>query len=148
MSKTISYKGKLAMGLQEEINCKTNNGKTGYKITKFQIISTTPGVGNQELVGKITSVPDPNVGPVVDFSTAEVLAVAYQVDIGNANAAASDTIIIDNQIFNQKIFVQIGDAASGSTPANYYIELEKMSLSDLESTQVTLKNMRTIASSH
>jgi len=146
--RTITFQGKINIDEEHELYLRTNNGKTGYKITKFQIISTTPGVGNQELVGKITSVPDPNVGPVVDFSTAEVLAVAYQVDIGNANAAASDTIIIDNQIFNQNIFVQIGDAASGSTPANYYIELEKMSLSDLESTQVTLKNMRTIASSH
>ena len=53
MSKTISYKGKLAMGLQEEINCKTNNGKTGYKITKFQIISTIPGANDAETVLKI-----------------------------------------------------------------------------------------------
>jgi hypothetical protein len=144
--KTITFQGKLNIDQEQELFLRTNNGKTGYKVTKFQIISTTPGVGNQELVGKITSASDANVGPVVDFSTAEVLAVAYQVDIGNANAAASDTIIMDHQIVNQNIFVQIGDAASGTTPANYYIELETMSLSDIETTQITLKNLRTITS--
>ena len=35
MSKTISFKGQLAMGTQDIINLKTNNGKTGYKVTKF-----------------------------------------------------------------------------------------------------------------
>jgi hypothetical protein len=144
MSEIITFQGKLNIDQEQELFLRTSTGKTGYKIIKFQIISTTPGVGNQELVGKVTSAPDANVGPVVDFSTAEVLAVAYQVDIGNANAAASDTIIIDNQIVNQNIFVQIGDAASGTTPANYYIELEKMSLSDIQSTQITLQNLRTI----
>jgi len=143
MSK-ITFQGKLNIDQQEELFLRTNNGKTGYKIIKFQIISTTPGVGNQELVGKITSASDANIGPVCDFSTAEVLAVAYQVDIGNANAAASDTIILDNQIVNQNIFVQIGDAAGGTTPCNYYIELEKMSLSDIQAAQLTLQSLRNI----
>tara|TARA_Y100001937_G_C6951874_1_gene254981 strand:+ start:124 stop:561 length:438 start_codon:yes stop_codon:yes gene_type:complete len=145
MSK-VTFQGKINIDTEEELFLRTNNGKTGYKIIKFQIISTTPGVGNQELIGKITSASDPNVGPVVDFSTTEVLAVAYHTDLGNANVATSDSIILDNQIVNQNIFVQISDSNSGTTPCNYYIELEKMSLSDSESTQITLKNMRTITS--
>ena len=48
----ISYAGKINMGTQDKINLKTNNGKTGYKITKFQVISTTPGAtASVEYVG-------------------------------------------------------------------------------------------------
>ena len=146
MSKIITFQGKLNIDQEEELFLRTNNGKVGYQIKKLQIMSTTPGVGNQELVGKIMSAPDANVGPVVDFSVGEVLAVAYHTDLGNANVATSDSIIIDNQIVNQNIFIQIGDSNSGTTPCNYYIELETMFLSDIETTQITLKNLRTITS--
>jgi len=143
----VTFQGKLNIDQEKELFLRTQNGKTGYKIIKFQIISTTPGVDSHELVGKITSAPDPNVGPTIDLSNSEVLAVAYHTDLGNANVATSDSIIIDNQVINQNIFVQIGNANPSVTiPANYYIELEKMVLSDLQSTQITLKNLRTIFS--
>ena len=38
MSKTISYKGQLPVGEQDRIRLKTNNGKVGYKISKFQLM--------------------------------------------------------------------------------------------------------------
>jgi len=143
----VTFQGKLNIDQEKELFLRTQNGKTGYKIIKFQIISTTPGVDSHELVGKITSAPDPNVGPTIDLSNSEVLAVAYHTDLGNANVATSDSIIIDNQVINQNIFVQIGNANPSVTiPANYYIKLEKMVLSDLQSTQITLKNLRTIFS--
>ena len=142
MSQMITYKGKLAIDVEEKIHLSTNDGLTAYRIKKFQIISSTPGVGNQELVGKIRLTVDPNVGPVVDLSDPDVLAVAYQVDIGNANAVASEIIIMDKETFNQDIFVQIGDAASGTTPCNYYIEIEKFKVDLNTSTYHTLKNIR------
>ena len=146
MSKTISYKGKVNIDVEEQIRLKTNTGKTGYKITKFQILSTTPGVNSHELVGKVTSVPDPNVGPTVDLSNSDVLAVAYHTDLGNANVATSDSIIIDNAVVNQDVFVQIGNATGGTTPANYYIEMETMPLNDMEQTKLTLQSVRQLLS--
>ena len=37
MSKTISYRGKLDIGLQDRIRLKTNTGKTGYKLSLIHI---------------------------------------------------------------------------------------------------------------
>tara|TARA_Y100001963_G_C6482710_1_gene309726 strand:- start:44 stop:484 length:441 start_codon:yes stop_codon:yes gene_type:complete len=145
MSKTISYKGNLPMGEEDRIKLSTINGKTGYKITKFQILSATPGVSNVEMIGKITKVPDLNIGPEVNFTNGDLLAVAtYFGD--QSTKVLNDFIIFDNEKFNQDIFVNITDAGGNTVPCNYYIELETMKLSELETTMLTLKNIRTVAS--
>ena len=144
--KTISYKGTLNIGLEDRIRLKTIKGKKGYKITKFQILGTTPGQSNVEYVGKITKVKDPNIGPTVKFTDADLLAVAYYQDNEGTDKPMSNIIIFDNEMFNQDIFVNITDASSGTVPCNYYIELETMELSDLETTMLTLKNLRTVTS--
>ena len=147
MSKTISYKGKLAMGLQDKLNLATLNGKTGYKVKKFQIMSTTPGVGNVEYVAKITTKDDSaSIASTVDFTDADIVAVAYLQDNASSAVSTSETIIFDNEIFNQNAFVNITDASGGTVECNYYIELETVSLSDIESTMLTLKSLRTVAS--
>ena len=147
MCKKLSYKGRIAMGLQDEINLKTNNGKTGYKITKFQIISTAPGGNDAETVLKIYSRSQEGaVSPVVDFTDSDLLAVAYYKDGAGANQDGDVVIIFDNTSFNQNIFVTADDGSSATIPFNYYIELEATSLSDLESTQLTLQSLRTLAS--
>ena len=146
MSKTISYKGTLNIGLEERIRLKTIKGKKGYKITKFQILGTTPGQANVEYVGKITKVKDPNIGPTVKFTDADLLAVAYYQDNEGTDKPMSNIIIFDNEMFNQDIFINITDASSGTVPCNYYIELETMELSEIETTMLTLKNLRTVTS--
>jgi len=146
MSRRISYKGKLDIGTEDRISLATIKGKVGYKINKFQILSTAPGTGNVEYVGKITKVTDPNIAPTVDFTNADLLGVAYLKEGASEDKPYSDAVIFDNEKFNQDIFINITDAAGGTIPCNYYIELETMDLSDLESTQITLKSLRTIAS--
>ena len=145
MSKTISYKGTIPMGEEERIRLKTIKGNVGYKITKFQLMSTTPGVNKYEYVGKITKTSDTNIGSTVDFTDSDLLSVAYLKGNSGANDAGFDKIIIfDNEMFNQDIFVNITDASTGTVPCNYYIELEMMSLNDLEATKLTLQSIRQI----
>ena len=147
MSKKLSYRGQLPIGEEERIRLATIKGKVGYKISKFQLISTTPGSANYEYVGKITKVKDPNIGPTVKFTDADLLAVVYyKGNLSSNESATTDTIIFDNEKFNQDIFVNITDAGGGTVECNYYIELETMDLSDLETTMLTLKNIRTITS--
>jgi hypothetical protein len=147
MSKTISYRGTLPMGQEERISLATIQGKVGYKITKFQILSSTPGVGNHEFVAKITKVKDPNIGPVVNFTDADLLAAIYYAENATTgNAEAPQTIIFDNEKFNQDIFINITDASGGTVECNYYFELETMNLSELETTMLTLKSLRTVTS--
>ena len=147
MSKTISYRGKIPVGEQERIRLKTNTGKTGYKITKFQLISSTPGKNAAEYIGQIYKTDQTgNITDVVDFTNSDLLAVVFMNIDTNPAYVSGSNIIFDNEKFNQDIFINITDASSGTVPCNYYIELETMALSDLESTMLTLKNIRTIAS--
>ena len=146
MSKKISFKGQLAMGEQDRIKLSTIKGKIGYKIKKFEIMSGTPGVGSFEMVGKIYK--DDQTGKIdalVNLTDDNLLAVHYLHD--DATATFNQQIILDNTKFNQDIFVYIADAGGNTIPGNYYIELETMNLNDLESTMLTLRNLRTITSS-
>jgi hypothetical protein len=142
----ISYTGKIDMGTQDKINLKTNNGKVGYKITKFQVISTTPGAtASVEFVAKIFNKDQTgSINATVDFTNTNLLACAFYQVRSDASVAGAETIIFDNTEFNQNIFVTIADAEGGTVPCNYYLELETMALSDAEATQLTLKNIKTI----
>tara|TARA_Y100000593_G_scaffold9744_1_gene17680 strand:+ start:156 stop:599 length:444 start_codon:yes stop_codon:yes gene_type:complete len=145
MSKKISYKGQVPVGEQDRIKLATINGKTGYKINKFDIIGQKPGVGNSEYVGQIFLTDQSgSVTNFVDFTNGDLLAVAYHKEGSGTAEGFESKVIFDNEKFNQDIFVNITDASGGTTPCNYYIELETMSLSDLESTMLTLKSLRTI----
>ena len=53
MSKVKSFRGKIASGTQDTIVLHTNNGSTGYKITKFQMIPEKPGQSDHRFVMKI-----------------------------------------------------------------------------------------------
>ena len=147
MSKTISYRGKLPIGEQDRIRLKTINGKVGYKITKFQIIVTTPGAATSEMIGQIFKTDQTgNITTTVDFSDKDLLAMAFYQDGATIDNTQNMTVIFDNEKFNQDIFVNITDASGSTVPGNYYIELEAMSLSDLESTMLTLQSIRQIMS--
>jgi len=146
MSKTLSYRGKLPIGEQQRIKLSTLNGKTGYKITKFEVIPGRPGQDSVELIGQIYKTnAAANITTTVDFTNNDLLAFAYYEDNAANTTPASINRIFDNEKFNQDIFVNITDASGGTDPANYYIELEAMALSDLESTYLTLQSLRSIS---
>tara|TARA_Y100000114_G_C11571148_1_gene236462 strand:- start:104 stop:550 length:447 start_codon:yes stop_codon:yes gene_type:complete len=148
MSKKISYRGTIPIGEQEKIRLKTNNGKTGYSISKFQILPTDPGTTNEELICQVFSTDQTgSIGTNVAFTDSDLLAVAFYTNNSNlAYTNNEDVIIFDNVKFNQDIFVTMTNAAGGTDPANYYIELETMPLSDIEATQLTLQSIRQVMS--
>ena len=143
MSIIKSYKGKLPIGQQEKIHLSTNDGLTGYKINKFQIISSVPSTANMELIGQIFLTDQTgSIGTSVDFSNPDFLAVSYAYDASGTVAKQNNTIIIDTETFNQDIFVNITDASGATNPANFYIELLQFKLDLNTSTYHTLKNIR------
>ena len=145
--KTITYKGKLAIGLQDRIRLKTKQGKIGYKITKFQVINSAPGTIDSQTVAKIfLTDQSASVTQTIDFSDSDLLACVYQKTGNSGGDPVDNVIIFDNQLINQDIFITVDDAVSNTTPINYYIELEVMSISDLEATMLTLQNIRQITS--
>ena len=142
MSKIVSFRGRLDINTQEKINLKTINGKTGYKIVKFDIISETPGTNNIELIGQIYKKEAASVVSAVQFDDSNLLAVAFHV----TQYGPTQATIFDNQVVNQNVFVTMTDQSGNTVPGNYYIEFEAMSLNDIEATRATLQSIRDITS--
>ena len=137
-----SFKGLIANGEQDTITLHTNDGKTGYRIVKFELISNKPGIDNHESVVKIYKTEQTTVDAVIDFSDNTLLASGYLE--GSSSVLYVDALIVtfDNEIFNQDIYITHSDALAGSISCNYYIELEQISLDLNEQTVTTLKDLR------
>ena len=145
MSRIISYRGLLANGGQDTINLHTNDGKTGYKVIKFQVIPENPfAAADKELVMKIYKIEQTTIDGVVNFSENILLAVAIYSDSDGSAAPvtqSSDAVIFDNEIFNQDIYVTCVDK-HGSQSGNYYIELEQVDLTEDQALVAIVKNLR------
>jgi len=140
-----TYRGLLAHGGQDKIRLKTNDGKTGYRIIKFQLMADETGGHTSESMVKIYKTEQSTITTLVDFSDNELLAAGFISNHTNAYIyPPGDQIIFENEIFNQDIFVTNSDR-SGDAPCNYYIELEQVSLNENQTTMATLQSLRLIA---
>ena len=140
-----TFRGLMADLAQDTIVLHTNDGSTGYRIVKFQIIGNEPGEKSQEALMKIYKVSQSSVDGIVDFSDNTLLAVGYwsihpDPQYGESNEPA---IIFDREIFNQDIYVTYKDMNVGES-CNYYIELEQVKLDLNQNTVATLKDIRNV----
>ena len=141
-----SFRGLLANDSQEQIRLSTNNGLTGYKIVKFQVIGINENVDYETVVqiftkNQSTDAGGPGITDTINFTDPLLLGVAYLTDDKNVLGTVSNIIVFDNITFNQDIFITHEDT-TGSQPCNYYLELEQVTLSKDEATVATLKDMR------
>ena len=142
-----TFRGTIQDGDQKRIKLSTNQGLTGYKIKKLQILPYMPGhTKNLEVAFQIFSVertdPIPTSGGTIDFDDPTLLGAAFYVsDTSHANASSLD-VIFDNVKFNQDIYVTMTDNEGADSMINYYIELEQVKLDLNEATVATLKDMR------
>jgi len=136
-----TFRGLMADGAQDTINLHTNNGKTGYRIVKFQLMGRTPGSMTIEAVVKIYTKLQSTIDHTVDFSDPTLLGAGYYIDNSSVVYGQWETVIFDNQIFNQDIFITHLDNSGGEF-INYYIELEQISLDLNEATVATLQSIR------
>jgi hypothetical protein len=143
MSKIKSFRGLIADEGQDTIILHTNNGSTGYKITKFQMIPEKPGQSDHRFVMKIYKIKQTTVDGEIDFSDNTMLAAAEIEDNGGAShyPHSGTAIVFDNEIFNQDIHITLKDIGVGES-CNYYIELEQMKLDLHQNTMATLKDIR------
>ena len=137
-----SFRGLIADGTQDSIILHTNDGSTGYRIKKFQVIQNTPGTGQSvEACMKIYKVQQTTIDNVVDFSDQTLLGVAYYQDNNGTAENSTLDVIFDGEIFNQDIFITHVDS-DGAVPMNYYLELEHINLDLNENTVATLRDLR------
>jgi len=144
MSRIVSFRGLIAHGAQDTIVLHTIDGSTGYRIVKFKLIPPAPGVSNGENVVKIYKISQTTVDGLIDFSENTMLGAGYYA-AESSSYSDNETIVFDQEIFNQDIYITNLDARGNSTSMNYYIELEQMPLDLNENTVATLKDIRNIA---
>jgi len=78
-----------------------------------------------------------------DLSDTRLLGIGLFSAEDTANLYPEDmTIIFDNVIFNQDIFISYHDVRGQNDSMNYYLELEQISLDMNETTVATLQSMR------
>jgi len=145
MGRIISFRGLIASAAQDRIPLQTNNGLTGYKIVKFQMMTPNSGTTDYEHTIQIWKTDQTgSVTANVDFSDNRLLAAGY-IEGGAATNFIGNPLltIFDNEIFNQDIYITHVDNKS-TLPCNYYIELEQMKLDLSEQTVATLKDIRNI----
>ena len=140
--KVKSFRGMLADGEVRTIRLSTNDGLTGYRIVKFQIIGEKPAGANQESVVQVWSVEPSASSAEINFEIPTLLGAAYLEGAADAKTESQAQIIIfDHVKFNQDIYITHTDSETGEN-CNYYLELEQVKLSKDEATVATLKDMR------
>jgi hypothetical protein len=136
-----TFRGLLGDGQQERIRLQTLDGKKGYRIKKFELMLWKPGIVIQESVVEIHSILPPAPTGIVNFSNQTLLAAGVLQGHDSSAYQFTQETIFDGITFNQDIFITHIDV-DGTASINYYLELETVSLDDVEATAVILKNFR------
>jgi len=136
-----TFRGLLADGGQDRIRLQTIKGKVGYRIIKFQVIQEEPGEFSVESTVKIYKSEQSTINNTVNFTDSDLLAVALWHKSSGDAYPPTTTIIFDNEIFNQDVYITHEEVAQNYA-CNYYIELEVIPLDDAGAEYTTLKDMR------
>ena len=114
----------------------TESGK-GYRIRKLQVMpNDVDGSTSHECAIQVF-LKNPGVARIdIDFNDNTLLAAAYYARSVQTGApyvidAATESIIFDNTVFNQDIYVSYGTGQS-SQKLNFYLELEEVKMSKPE----------------
>ena len=136
-----TFRGLLADGDTERIRLSTNDGKTGYRVIKFQTFANDVTLKVQESVMQLFTRDPGTASAIVNFDNPLLLGISYWKSHEDAATMFQTTTIFDSVKFNQDIYITHKDGQIGES-CNYYIELEKVTLDTNEATVATLKDMR------
>ena len=136
-----SFRGQLADGEIDTIRLSTNNGLTGYRVVKFELFPSQPGIDKQESIVKLFTVGQTTATGTIDFNKGQLLASSYLALNDAAYYGMDITTIFDNVIVNQDLTITHFEAKA-AIAVNYHLELEQIKLDLSEATVATLKDMR------
>jgi hypothetical protein len=146
-----SFRGLIKPETQDRIVLHTINGKTGYRIVKFRLMSNIPHEQDAEhtvMIWKVKRTDAQMATTMIDypdFSNQTLLGAGINLhDATGSGHGYWEYTIFDGETFNQDIYITHTDK-SGTSPAvavNYYIELETVSLDPTQNMVATLKDIR------
>ena len=142
-----SFRGKIGDGDIDTISLHTNDGSTGYRIVKLEVMSTdygTAGGDSHTSLLKVYKVNQTTADEFLDFSDNTIIGAAV-FERHTTTGTSYDSVFFDNEIFNQDIYLTHKDTQTGQS-LNYYIELEQIKLDLSQNTVATLKDIRNIKS--
>jgi len=134
-----TFRGLMQPGTIETITLHTNDGKTGYRIVKFEAVGNAITGTSHEAVLQIWKVPQTVASYLIDFGNQTLLGIIYNENNSAVSSEGENIVIFDQEIFNQDIYIT---CASTGGAMNYYIELEQISLDLNEATVATLQSIR------
>ena len=145
MGRIITFRGLLGDGGQEPIHLQTIDGTTGYRVIKFQLMPEKPGTTDYEHIMKIWKIKQTTIDESINFSDSILLGAAFTEGAAATNFIGNPlTVIFDQEIFNQDIYVTQKDVSANAKACNYYIELEQFKLDINANTVATLKDIRNV----
>jgi len=138
-----TFRGLLADGGQDHIRLQTIKGKVGYRIVKFQTMPATPGDSSAVNVTKIFKSSQSTIVGTVNFTDSDLLGAAINSIPTNFDFGLDVTVMFDQELFNQDIYISQKDVKTGES-INYYLELEVIPLDDAGAEYTTLKDLRQV----
>jgi hypothetical protein len=136
-----TFRGLMADLTQDRLSLSSIKGKLGYKIIKFEIISEKPGVTTVMHVVKIYKDEQTTIDAEINFDDSALMGVAIWHKHPSPTYALTATVIFDQEIVNQDIYITHKDSDIDES-CNYYIELEQFPLASDEATVATLKDIK------
>ena len=139
-----TFRGLIVDNGIDTILLHTNDGSTGYRIVKFELMFTDAATSTKSIVQIWKTPPTAGIDlySTIDFSNNKLLAVAIMSGKADQTAYPEDLVVtFDRETFNQDIYITHNEVA-GSAAINYYLELEQVKLDLSENTLVTLKNIK------
>ena len=137
-----SFRGKLADGEIQKIKLSTKQGLVGYRISKFELVTSNPGGANAEHCVKVFTTPQDTATNTIDFSDPTLLAIGLATNAATGYSSFyNERIVFDSMTFNQDIYISYYDTKTNDGQ-NYMVELEQVKLDLSEATVATLKDMR------
>lgn len=135
-----SFRGQLLNDSVQLIRLSTQQGKVGYRIKKFQGMPHN-GSTDLEAVLKIYKLPQTTASTDIDFGDPTLMAAMIMIQDDSHENWSEPVVVFDNEVVNQDIYIT-HKCHDKSGPANYYVELELMNLSDNAQAVATLKDIR------
>ena len=116
-----TFKGKIADNTILQIRLSTNNGLTGYQVTKLQLFPENFGAADQESTCALFSVKPSAAVSNLNFYDPTLLASTCMSTDNSENNPLNTNIVIDQKIVNQDIFLTHQNAHGDAGPVNFYI---------------------------